>query len=418
MNELTPEQLEKLESAHVEVFGKGHGAAKTRLLAALPPGCPPAPSSLWHKGISMARRSWFQTALAASVAVAAISVWQFVAPPQAIAQAAKALKEAKGFVCDMQEVSPGADQKENVKKVGVIIWSATGGDRIDAMVDGVVQLTRIQKPEKTVLTFMPNRKTYQIHPSNSRDEFSISDFLKLANYQGKADQDLGEKDVHGVKAKGFAVAWSKVTGDDSIGTMRVWIDPAKGLPVRIDLDGFPGVRPGFMRVENFVWGEQDAKLFDLTPPAGYKEAKASMPSAEEITTYINHGLAAYVKYNGGKYPQVKRIYGDQHGEQLRKIIGVGKDVPGWIKPEAGKTWADPKQGEFAYGSYGMSWINTLQRENEDCAYYGRTVTSNDAGKVLFRWKLTDGRYRVIFGDTKAETVSAERLKELEKEIKP
>ena len=45
--------------------------------------------------------------------------------------------------------------------------------------------------------------------------------------------------------------------------------------------------------------------------------------------------------------------------------------------------------------------------------YGNTVGPKDKGKVLLRWKLDDGRYEVIFGDLRAETVTAERLLALE-----
>ena len=40
----------------------------------------------------------------------------------------------------------------------------------------------------------------------------------------------------------------------------------------------------------------------------------------------------------------------------------------------------------------------------------------DADRVLLRWKLSDKEYRVIFGDLHAETVSPERLAELEKAL--
>ncbi len=61
----------------------------------------------------------------------------------------------------------------------------------------------------------------------------------------------------------------------------------------------------------------------------------------------------------------------------------------------------------------MTWINILQREHPECVYHGKSVTSKDADEVLLRWKLDDDEYRVIYGNLNAETVSAERLKELE-----
>ncbi len=62
---------------------------------------------------------------------------------------------------------------------------------------------------------------------------------------------------------------------------------------------------------------------------------------------------------------------------------------------------------------GFDEIFAVQRYNFDFAYNGKTVGAKDKDKVLLRWKLDDGRYEVIFGDLRAETVTAERLRGLE-----
>jgi len=56
---------------------------------------------------------------------------------------------------------------------------------------------------------------------------------------------------------------------------------------------------------------------------------------------------------------------------------------------------------------------TLVQEKKDPAYHGNVVTPQDADKVLLRWKASDNEYRVIYGDLRAETVSPEKLKQLE-----
>jgi len=56
----------------------------------------------------------------------------------------------------------------------------------------------------------------------------------------------------------------------------------------------------------------------------------------------------------------------------------------------------------------------LVKEDKDPAYYGDTVTAEDANAVLIRWKISDDEYRVIFGDLTADEVTAESLAELEK----
>ena len=45
-----------------------------------------------------------------------------------------------------------------------------------------------------------------------------------------------------------------------------------------------------------------------------------------------------------------------------------------------------------------------------------SLTPKDADKVLLRWKVSDKEYRVIFGDLHTQTVTAEKLAELEKTL--
>jgi len=63
-----------------------------------------------------------------------------------------------------------------------------------------------------------------------------------------------------------------------------------------------------------------------------------------------------------------------------------------------------------------SFYRLLVDDKKDPEYYGPFVTPKDADKVLMRWKVSDNEYRVIFGDLHAETVTAEKLTELEKLI--
>ena len=49
----------------------------------------------------------------------------------------------------------------------------------------------------------------------------------------------------------------------------------------------------------------------------------------------------------------------------------------------------------------------------DAAYYGDSIDPEDGNAVLMHWKLSDDKYRVIFGDLREETVSAEELIKLQ-----
>ena len=56
----------------------------------------------------------------------------------------------------------------------------------------------------------------------------------------------------------------------------------------------------------------------------------------------------------------------------------------------------------------------LVQDNKEPVYYGETVGPDDEEAVLMRWKISEGQYRVIFGDLSALDVTAEELGELEK----
>ena len=46
-------------------------------------------------------------------------------------------------------------------------------------------------------------------------------------------------------------------------------------------------------------------------------------------------------------------------------------------------------------------------------YYGENVTPEDSDAILLRWRLDDGKYRVIFGDLDQKDVTAQQLAEWE-----
>jgi len=55
----------------------------------------------------------------------------------------------------------------------------------------------------------------------------------------------------------------------------------------------------------------------------------------------------------------------------------------------------------------------LSQKGEDVVYYGDSADPQDSNAVLIQWKLPDGRYKVVFGDLREETVLAEELVKLQ-----
>ena len=60
-----------------------------------------------------------------------------------------------------------------------------------------------------------------------------------------------------------------------------------------------------------------------------------------------------------------------------------------------------------------AYYQRLIKDGREPAYYGQTVTVQDSNAVLARWRASEGAYRVVFGDLRVQTVTAERLAELE-----
>jgi hypothetical protein len=55
----------------------------------------------------------------------------------------------------------------------------------------------------------------------------------------------------------------------------------------------------------------------------------------------------------------------------------------------------------------------LVTDKKEPVYYGESVGPDDVETVLMRWKVSEGQYRVIFGDLSTLYVSKEELAELQ-----
>ncbi len=66
---------------------------------------------------------------------------------------------------------------------------------------------------------------------------------------------------------------------------------------------------------------------------------------------------------------------------------------------------------------GMSgYYQNMLSQGIDVAYYGDNIDLGDGNAVLMQWKMSKGRYKVIFADLRTKTVSAEQLIELQRQM--
>jgi len=218
--------------------------------------------------------------------------------------------------------------------------------------------------------------------------------------------------------------------------VKIWVDVKTRLPVRYeslqswDFDQM-GHRLSQHLVEyDFQWDAPlDATEFDPPPvPEGYRSLVVKYPTHITEETIIQ-ALNLLVELLG-KYPEAinypanlevdpTNMY-DLERTVLRLVeksenpaaMRLKEEIKGLTEEQINNKLVD-----FLVPIRGLArFANVLQRDKKDPAYYGKTVTPNDADKILMRWKLSDNEYRVIYGDLHAETVSPEKLAELEKAL--
>ena len=409
-----PDALAKLAAA-VRAVDADHAAGRDRLLAALAaePAGRPVPSSVWRKGFDMVRRHAGRGVLAAGLAAALVLGLLAIRPPGALAATAAAIREAGSFRARMSLVDYPDGVDAAGQDAGTVCWTPEGV-RHEEMMDNKPQVSveLVGTPGLRVRHADP-KMFWRLDPEREANPFFRA-IGGLADSRGRGATPLGKRRVGEVRATGYVFPMTRLDPRaDDTERMEVWFDPATHRPVRLLMVGGNMPAGKGVRLDGFEWGLPTAGWFDTTPPVGYKDATSRGPTDDEMTRYIVLGLRTFAD-KAGHYPRVKNVYGDTMGKELADLLGRPDTRGAWSLPIDPPF--DPANADHVFGvaTFGFTCINTIQSENPDPAYHGRTVVPGDGTKVLFRWKLDTGDYRVIFGDLEVMTVSADRLKQLER----
>ena len=351
-------------------------------------------------------------------------------PVSAMEQMAESIRKAKSYkavVTTEAQLTPVPGKPPVIQTTtGTLYWLAPGSFRVDMLKsDGGPSAseseTTVGLTGKTGINIDHKAKTFRrlsaAQLSRAPDVAGV--VQNLGEFRGQADRELGTKEINGKTARGFEIALAKLFPQYRMsGTAEVWIDAESSLlalvrfafnsPLEKTASGDRG-----MRAENFQWNiDLDPKLFDTTSPKGYTDETPKESSRDESTRGYIDDLRIYAELTEGHYPQVSKNFEDvmaAHDEWYKRF-GFEESLKGPVPPELKK---NEKYRKVRQGAQSMLLIYSRLVQDPETAYYGKTVGPNDKDKVLFRWKLDDGRYEVIFGDLRAETVTAERLRTLE-----
>ena len=110
------------------------------------------------------------------------------------------------------------------------------------------------------------------------------------------------------------------------------------------------------------------------------------------------GLRTYADLSGGRYPASLDTKSTLKEIEANKLGSNLKDTP--------KSQKDQMLTDIFFATV---FYDKLNREKRGAQYHGDAVTRGYAGKVLVSWSESQGRYRVVFGDLVAKTLSAEQF---------
>jgi len=236
-------------------------------------------------------------------------------------------------------------------------------------------------------------------------------------------ESMGRATIDGIEVEGFQTTDPNWLGNaKSIRQVdvKMWVDVKTRLPVRYEETYAYFDKLNAREVmHDFQWDVPvEAADFEPVIPDDYTGTVVKFPAHITEETAIQ-GLKLLVELLG-KYPE--KI------TDLDVTVGSGKPLAEKSETPAALRLKGELKGltdeqinhklvDFLIPIRGLGrFYDLLQYDKKDPAYYGKTVTPKDADKVLMRWKVSDNEYRVIFGDLHAETVSPEKLAELEKAL--
>ncbi len=222
-------------------------------------------------------------------------------------------------------------------------------------------------------------------------------FNFLADYE---HDDLGRRRIRGRRVAGIRVTDARFLAERlDHAELELWVDPDTRLPVRFDVRGetADGNRSRHVRYQDFRWNE----------PVAADEYTPDIPDDFEVTE--------------GIHLQVD----EQHAlESLRLFVDVVDRYPSSLSYESLKAelW---RSFDGSYRQIGRmvlkmfqirlvsSFYGKLVEDEREVVYFGDQVRPGEGQRVLWRWREAPDRYRVVFGNLRTETVSGERLLELE-----
>ncbi|UCE47797.1 MAG: hypothetical protein JSW47_19630 [Phycisphaerales bacterium] len=289
----------------------------------------------------------------------------------------------------------------------------------------MIQQMYILPDQKVMISLMPQQKKYM---RVELDDDLLAETKKKNNDPREMIKqildcgftELGRSEIKGIEVEGFETTDPKfMAGMAEDVKVTLWVDVETWLPVLWEMDITMNEQMSMHGViSDFQWDiPVVASDFEPVIPEDFTsiiDGDYKMPAMTEEAAL--EGLKLFADMSG-KYPkkidmmslmQEFSALNTEARAQLKQEIkqSEGQDA---IKAVVTKTMEAMRPVQ----SLAMFYMTLVQDEKEP-VYYGETVGPDDADAVLLRWKVSDGLYRVVFGDLLTSDVTPEELVALEK----
>jgi len=228
---------------------------------------------------------------------------------------------------------------------------------------------------------------------------------KFRQADGSWGEPIAGKQVGSVAARGYRVA-RKWIGENELPwvSMRVYVDPATDLPVRVEgevrlSDDEKSERFAAV-LSDFEWDiEVDPALLSLEPPAGYRQEKVDLKvsSAASPPEAIAAGLRFYADQLKGDLPSgiggfeepLVALSGALFDDAARKDLrsqGMGEIIK--VVHQRVAPWVDLEEALW-----------DLKNKNIEVHYLGKGLKAGNGSKIVVWWKAEKpGRAIAIYDD--------------------
>jgi outer membrane lipoprotein-sorting protein len=360
--------------------------------------------------------------------------WKSTGSGIALADVLTRIEQVTGYMYQMR--STITRQQTSTDLISTVLISQENGikittKRIDPNNDEIKHSETYLLPKlNSVIFVMHEEKTYiPMKYNGMKLEFYKEEYndprIIIKQILSCEHTSLGQSVIDGITVEGFQttdpayeggfMGQADFTGEPEKVDVKLWVDVNTFMPIRLEEDIVTKKGTHMHEVSyDFRWNVVvNSDDFKPVIPEDYTSpGEIIIPAFNEETAI--KGLKLFANLDG-TYPIKLSLSGLR--EEAKRLTGY--DPRAWRED----AWQDLSDDEKTKKRYEQTLLigpaifyRTLVEENKDPAYYGEMVGTDDTNKVLLRWKLDNGQYRVIFGDLSIKNVTPEELAELEKPL--